>query len=466
MDGTGKHELRAGGPPRSAGAGLALGQLVLVLLGAIALLWPAFVNGYPLVFKDSAWYLSPFAGGGVRHPGRTIGYSLFTGLALRSGSLWSIVVAQAFVTSALLVRVAAVAAKRPGDRIAFPAAALLAVLVLSGAAKYVSWVMADVTTSWIFLAGALWMFSGRRVDRAIAIAVASLAVLGHNTHVPLAIGTGGAVAVVAWLVPATRTARRSAATLLVVSLLSVPWAMGVNAVTTGAPSVFRGADSFLMYRLIDTGVVLDTLDSYCGERHWMSCRHWNEFAGHAHEAEEWFLFDPSSPFNTELGAWGGDEQHEIVVHAFRCCWDRIARTTLSGAWQQFWRIDSSDGLTQAATIPISVFLKRHQPGAVPALTNSRQGRGEPVRTTLLPAPEAGLHALLIVMAAAIALLGWRSQRRRGAYLIASVLFFLLTNALVCAFGSATHDRYQGRVAWLLPFAVAVSAGWLREDRDD
>ena len=57
------------------------------------------------------------------------------------------------------------------------------------------------------------------------------------------------------------------------------------------------------------------------------------------------------------------------------------------------------------------------------------------------------------------------HRRGVAFFLASVMLFLLVNALVCSFGSSTHDRYQGRVAWLLPFALALSAGWFREDRD-
>jgi len=99
-------------------------QLGLLTLGACALLWPAYRNGFPLVFQDSAWYLSPFAGSGGLHPGRTIGYS-HRGIALLTPSLWSILVAQALVTSALVVRVAGVSAKTPRNQIAVPVAALL-----------------------------------------------------------------------------------------------------------------------------------------------------------------------------------------------------------------------------------------------------------------------------------------------------------------------------------------------------
>ncbi len=44
------------------------------------------------------------------------------------------------------------------------------------------------------------------------------------------------------------------------------------------------------------------------------------------------------------------------------------------------------------------------------------------------------------------------------------MLFLIANAAVCGFGSSTHDRYQGRVAWLLPFALAISVGDLLGER--
>ena len=460
MGGAEVRESRAEDPPRPAGGGSDLLQLRLAVLGAAALLWPAFANGYPLVFQDTAWYLSPFAGVGGHHPGRTIGYSLFTAIALGIPSLWSIVIAQALVTSALIVRVATVTAKTPRARRILPAAALLAVLLLSGAAKYVSWVMADVTAAWLFLAGALWMLSPRLFDRVTAIAVASLSVLAHNTHVPIVIATSVGVAAGAWwLLPATHAARRSALILLVISLLSVPWTMSVNSLFGASPGVLHGTSSFLMYRFIDSGVILPTLDRYCGEREWKSCRYRDEFARHIGRADGWFLFHPSSPFLTELGGWKGEEQGDIVAHALRCCWGRIALTTGISTWHQFWRIDSSDGLADIDTGPTLVFLKRHQRQELPALVSSRQGRGERVYVVLHPAPEGALHALLILVAGALAVRSWRGDRQ-GAFVLASVMLFLLVNALVFAFASSTHDRYQGRVAWLLPLAIVLSSSRL------
>ena len=439
--------------------------LVLTLLATAALLWPAFFNGYPLVFQDSAWYLNPFSGTGAMHPGRTIGYSLLIGLTQQIPSLWSIVVTQALITSALIVRVSVVAASNHQDRIIFPVVALFVILLFSGAAKYTSWVMADVLTAWLFLAGALWMLSSQPVDRAFAVTVAALAVLGHNSHVPIVIATAALVSLGArLLLPPGDTARRSAMGLFFISLLSIPWVMSVNMALGTSSGVFRGTDSFLMNRFVDTGVIIPILDHYCGEKDWVSCDYRKEFTRHAGQADGWFLFNKQSPFNTELGEWGGKEQSDIVSHAFRCCLDDIIVTTLAGTWQQFWKVDSSDGLTVIDTKPVYSFVKHNRDHELEALDQSVQRRGEPVHTTLHPVPEVVLHALFFLIAAGLALLGWRTGRRKVTFLLLSVALFLLINAFVCSFGSSNHDRYQGRVAWLLPFMVVLSVGWLRENR--
>lgn len=445
--------------------GVSILQIVLTLLGATALLWPAFNNGYPLVFQDSAWYLNPFAGTGAIHPGRTLGYSMLIGITQQIPSLWSVVAAQAVITSALIVRVSVVAASNPRGRIIFPVATLLAVLLFSGGAKYASWVMADVLTAWLFLAGSLWILSSKPADRIAAISVAAFAVLGHNSHIPIAIATAALVALGArLLLPAGNAARRSATILFIISLLSIPWGMGVNTALGTSSGVFRGTDSFLMNRFVDTGVILTVLDQYCNEKDWVSCDYRDEFTLHAGKADGWFLFNKQSPFSTELGEWGGNEQHDIVVHAFRCCLDNIIATTLAGTWLQFWKIDSSDGLTVIDTEPVYNFVKQHRSHELEALVKSRQRSGESVHTNLQPVPEVMLHALLIMTAAGLALLGWRTGHSKVTYLLFSVALFLLINAFVCSFGSSTHDRYQGRVAWLLPFAIALSVGWLRENQ--
>jgi hypothetical protein len=434
-------------------------KIALILLGAIALVWPALYNGYPLTFQDSAWYLSLLSDRPI-HPGRTIGFSFFADAVTWWPSLWPIIAGQALVTSALIVRCADLAAGKGRSGLKLAAISLATVIVFTGLAKYVSWLMADLMTGWLFLAGLIWMLSDDWIDRCIAAAVTALAVMAHNTHLPLALGMAGVVAIGSFtLLPKKHPGRRAASGLLLMGLLMIAWVPTVNFASGLGATYFRGSGSFLMYRFIDSGVMIETLDAYCDERDWHSCDYRDEFTRHVGRADGWFLFRYESPFFTQLGGWQGDEQGEIVAHAFRCCWPSIVSTSIAGAWEQFWRIDSRDGVAQIDTGPIRHWLETMKWAEFRSLMAARQARGEPVRVTLLPLPEIPTQIAFGISAIGLGALGWRRGDRRIAFLLGGVLVFLVGNAMICSFGSSIHDRYQGRIAWLLPWAMTLSLWW-------
>src|SRR4051812_27471361 len=75
------------------------GTTALVLaLAAILLLWPAFWNGYPIVFADTGTYLSQAI---HRYAGwdRPIFYSLFMFPLHATLTVWPVVVVQALITA-------------------------------------------------------------------------------------------------------------------------------------------------------------------------------------------------------------------------------------------------------------------------------------------------------------------------------------------------------------------------------
>jgi hypothetical protein len=78
---------------------------------------------------------------------------------------------------------------------------------------------------------------------------------------------------------------------------------------------------------------------------------------------------------------------------------------------------------------------------------------------LHPIPEWALQAALAVAAIVVAVLAWQRGARRISLLLASVLIFFVGNAVICSFGSSLHDRYQGRIAWLLPWPLTLAGAW-------
>jgi peptidoglycan/LPS O-acetylase OafA/YrhL len=81
----------------------------------------------------------------------------------------------------------------------------------------------------------------------------------------------------------------------------------------------------------------------------------------------------------------------------------------------------------------------------------------PARAAPFLAPH--VPALLVALAAALALL-WRAARARDlprAALLAGALLALTANAVATGALSKPHDRYQARIAWLLPLAVLTAS---------
>jgi hypothetical protein len=251
--------------------------------------------------------------------------------------------------------------------------------------------------------------------------------------------------------------------------------------TSDRAEVLRGTDALLLYNLSDSGVLLNTLDRWCDEREWQMCSYRSDIAEHVGEKKGWLLFDAASPFY-RVGGYASDEVGDVVLHAFLCCTPQIVWTTTTEAWLQFWEIDSDDGLLSEDTKPALALLQNmarpsskqliEQMSAgwgrfrtetarreLEQLWKSRQRtKGEP-RVLLHPFSEPGLQAILLMLCASLGAIAYRRGELRPAYLFGALFFFLVLNAGICAFGSSVNGRYQGRVAWLLAFAIVICGWW-------
>jgi hypothetical protein len=208
-------------------------------------------------------------------------------------------------------------------------------------------------------------------------------------------------------------------------------------------------------------VAIETLDRYCDDQDWVSCGYRDEYARHVGKADGWFLWRSASPFYTQMNGWHGDEQREIVEHAFRCCWPRIVSTTLAGALRQFVRIDSTDGLRPQDTRPAAAFMRRGGSAELASLRSSRQASGTLTRPVLHPLPERASFVTVGLAALTLITLMARAGDPRGLWLAAALFLFLAGNATICAFGSTLHARYQSRIAWLVIWMLPILVAWFR-----
>ncbi len=242
--------------------------------------------------------------------------------------------------------------------------------------------------------------------------------------------------------------------------------MGVNAALSGGARAFQGGSAFLVHQFVDNGVLVATLDRSCGEgeRDWKLCAHRDTIATHEGEGRGWFLYDPvTSPLHTDLEGWDDPELGEVVAQAFRCCWWRIATELPSAGWRQLWAIDSRAATAASNARYMRRLLEGHLPAEFEDFRQSRQNHGARLPVVLHPFSETLLQAIWLVAGAGlVVVLARREPTDQRILLLTGTVGFLVMNAALCAAASPVFDQYQGRVAWLLPFALVLAGGWTLE----
>jgi hypothetical protein len=425
----------------------------LIALAALILLWPAFVNGYPLVFSDTGTYLSQAI---HRYLGwdRPVFYSLFIFPLHMQVTTWPIIVVQALLTAHLLylaqrcLRPYLAGGWLPGF------AALLA--ALTPLPVFVAQLMPDLLTGLMVLALALLVLCQQRLTAKETwwlTGLAGFAMAAHLSNLPIAVG------LLIILVP-LRGQLGSAAPLgrvglgqLVLAPAAAALALiSVNLVGHRAPALAPYGNVFLLARVLYDGPGFDVLARDCPRPGWRLCGHDVAFPATA----DGFLWKADSPLYKDGGPkLISAEAGPIIIAAVRAEPFRELRAVLANAGQQLASFGTGDGL-QPWPDTVTPWIRRDFPAFErAAYQQARQTAGQSVLPRWLP----GLHEAVSLGSIAICVLllpGALKRRVPMAGIIVAVLLSLLGNALITGGLSGPHDRYQSRVMWL-PTLVAVLA---------
>lgn len=428
--------------------------VLAILAGAALFLWPALLNGYPLVFVDSVSYL-----GQTLFPewpwDKTPVYGAFLHLFHWGWSLWPPVVAQVVILSHLLWLMQRAIR---GDASVIGHLLLCAGLTaLTSAPWFAVTLMPDIFAGIGPLCLLLLGFARDRLNRAEALwltLLGAVAIAAHLSHLPTAVAL-----VVFILVAARGIAPALRAGLPVV--IAVAGLVGVNAWATGRPTLSPHGAVFLLARLQADGPAAATIRAHCPRAGWHLCA----FASRLPMESDAFLWDPQSPANRtadgrpiEMGGMRLAPEAAAIIE--RTVLDRprevaeaMARNTLLQA-QMFEVGDTLGDRHLAASARRAV--ARMPLSELEAFDAGAQMRGDLPRLAepwLLPQVPVVMLSLVLVAVALVRAL----RRRDGA--VAGILVGLLIAVGVNAFAtgalSAPVDRYQARIIWLLPLAAAL-----------
>lgn len=477
----------------SAQPGGAFRHAGMALLATLLMLWPAGLGGMPIVLDDTAsylrggdvgfhtgllmltqWYgaLFPAASGAadanvvggaavaqsaIAQSGgaRSVVYSLASYLLRAPGnSLAGLVLVQAGCVAFLLVQAQASFAPRAGQ--AARLLAVAAVSVFTGAAWYASTAMPDIFAGIAILAIVLLVVHIDRLALPARIALVlliALAITVHASHVPIALALLplGALAY-AWTAPGNP--RRL---LAVLPWLAAPMLLGMGALLAsslvgfGEASLVPKRYPLTLARSIEDGPGLWYLQGSCGSERYAICEIYGEDI--PSDMDD-FLWGPNG---VRMRATPGQmeriraEEMTIVRRAAAAYPLAQAGLVAKNFGSQLWFMGLS-GLQLGNAVV-------EEPGGQTGV--KRVGPDRPVVRKVAEV----LNYLMFF--GSVAFLAWNRRRLTHAELAAVglVIAGLLINAAVCGILSAVVDRYQGRVAWVLPAVTLTIWLRLRAERD-
>jgi hypothetical protein len=434
-------------------------------LAACALVSIALYNGYPTVFSDSGGYLLTGKFLIALPPFRAPGYAIFTRLTSMGISAWFTIVVQAVMVVYVLYETCDYLIE--GERRFADLYFLASVGVLTALTSLpwlVSLLMPDVFAGLLFLSAFLLAFAEelKPMQRVILAAIFMISIAAHASLLPIAV-LFVVAAVILRLRQTNRTARafpstRSALVWLLVPILAA--GIFTAALNRRMGLGFRlspSRNAFLLARLFGDGLAADFLRENCPKEDFISCGYLSDLP----QTQEEFLFHQPSSLYAELK--GHDDEMEKIVRGTILSYPvRFAASSAKETLLQLTSLRTGDEIRSygarewnSNVIPL-VF-----PGDFQSFINGREYRD---RLTSFVDIAAALDATVFWLSLVTCLLLARTGRfGRATLFFYSALAYLVINAAICATFAGVYDRYQGRVAWILPLCLTAYVYCLARD---
>lgn len=426
-------------------------SIVAALVCIGLLLWPALLNGYPLVFADTGTYLSQ----AIQHYvgwDRPAVYSVFLLLMHWKMTTWIAVVAQAGLTVYVLEAVRRGFAPEIPQALLLPSVALLC--MVTPLPWFVDQLMPDLFTSLLVLVIGLlilvpkqfsrWEMSGLSLFASWMIAV-------HLSNIWISIGLVTVlVPLRRWLGAGPGFGWQGLRRVVSPILLAVLVLCTVNLAAFGRFSVSPFGNVFFLARLVYDGPGRLTLESDCAASRWRLCGYLSLLPPRqtAFPNSDFFLWRPDGPVARLGGAKRiTGEAGQIIVRTIEEHPVEILESSLVNLRHQLLRFRSGDGLNSWTKEVGSVIGRSFPRTEFRNFSTSRQSRG------LMHVPKwlSTLHTAAFWIGLAVTTLCFLVEIRRRqplALLCATVLLCLIGNAAATGMLSGPHDRYQNRVIWL------------------
>jgi hypothetical protein len=443
---------------RAWGAAPGILTLASVVTLALACLYPAFMNGFPLLFNDSGVYL-----GDYRYPGVPPFYTLFVWITALGAWPWITIIVQS-----VMVAVTLMIFLRSTGRIARRGVLLataLGVLMVNQAPWLASWIMPDIFTGLGVAALCALLLTPERlrlIEGAWLSCLAGLATLTTTANGPLFLGLIATCLILrAGLIGRAphRAGTLAAVGVVAAALLAT---LAANKVLHGVFALSSAGPALTFSRLADIGVAQPYLAQECRVATFRVCAHLDALNDFRRE-EQTFLFYGVADATDARGT-GRAEYAQLVSQIVVARWADLLREGMLDTWKLLGR----PTLGFARHGELESMANGHAPdrwiaASYPAIYASFLGarqQNESLRplfpTTVFAVTTYAGYALLAALTALALLRGDRVGTALGLAGLASVAGELLLHGLLVG----AYPRYHVKVAWLGGLFAATLAARL------
>ena len=436
-----------------------------VVAGALLMLWPAILNGYPLLYPDSISYLGdgrPLARILLLHGPK--GY-----LAMRSefyslgilpfhwnGTAWLIVALHALLTSYVIwLVVRSLAARCSARPVALQFLVLVGLLSLTTSLGwYVCFIMPDILGPVLYLSIYLLVFAREALsarERWVVAAIACWAMASHSTHLMLAVGVCillGFLLLLRW--PPMHRRGRGVAGVAAIILLVAAAQMALHGYLYGEPALNGNRMPYLTARIVADGPGRWYLQQHCGELKWAICA----WAGSLPDTDDDFLW-------ADGGVWqsaSSDAQQRMLREEMPLVLATVRaypRAQMQRSMANFREELSNFGLWDFTPNEwMESEIDTALPGARVRYMRTRQAQGRLPVEFFSTVQQWVVTASALVIVAGLPLL-WLRRRWRILGQAAIVVPVVIANAFVTSVLSEVDSRYQSRVIWLIPLTAGL-----------
>ncbi|MBK9107634.1 MAG: hypothetical protein IPM92_04440 [Saprospiraceae bacterium] len=418
-------------------------RVISYLGAALALLIPAFINGYPLVYSDTSTYLA--SGFELETPfDRPITYGLFIRFFSFNGySLWTVLLAQSGILAFLVIQLTKHVLL---NNSLYPILGFVICIFLSLFSS-VSWtasqIMPDIFTAIMFLSIVLLLEDdASRKKRYFLYFIFLISCAMHMSHVTIIFVYLPILFLFKKFLQPFHFKYKS---ILYLGLLTV-----ASLLTMGS-ALSKSKHVFLMGAFVEHGIIEKYLDENCKFKTYQLCAYKDSLPEKAWQ----FVWDETSPLY-KLGTWGDskEEFNSIIWNTFtqrKYIIEHIYASVLATMDQltQFQIGDGNKPYTEETVLYQRI--QKYVPSELHSYASSKQNKDELGFMTWFNHLQLAIVCISLVCLIFFIILKENSLNKIKLYLVSAVFI----NAWACGTFANAIDRLGSKMIWIFPLLVIL-----------